>query len=169
MRVKHFLAFFMAIFFAGTLSSSLLAEDSDSRDILREGLVGTAASTVNSGTELINTGATTSAISTEATTAGSVATEPVTAGTVSAAVQPEIKRSERWKGALEGAGLKVENETTFVDTLSGEKIANVRQIEQMTAMEAYADGYMQGYRNGYKAGYTEGYKDGIKDASGKKE
>lgn len=156
MRLKFLLSLCPMIIFGMVFSPALRADDSDPRQILREGLIGTEASTAGND-----------ALADTAATTATVSTEEAMSGTQEAPAQPApVITRERWKNALEDAGLRV-TDTSLVDMMSGEKIANVQQVDQMTPRDAYADGYMQGYRNGYKSGYTEGYKDGIKDASGK--
>jgi flagellar biosynthesis/type III secretory pathway protein FliH len=156
MRFRNILPVFMVIVFVVAFSSAVWAQENDSRDILREGLVGTESSTASSEPEPVDVADTTAGVSNEA-----AMPEPQ-----EAAAEPMPTTQERWRKALEGAGLRV-TDTSLVDMLSGERVANVQQVDQMTPRDAYSDGYMEGYRNGYKSGYTEGYKDGIKDASGK--
>lgn len=73
------------------------------------------------------------------------------------------KGKDLWKGALAGAGVNVVG-GALLDSLSGEKVENVKQVDASTSRDAYSGGYEEGYRNGYKAGYTEGYRDGANES-----
>lgn len=73
------------------------------------------------------------------------------------------KGGDLWKGALAGAGVNVVG-GALLDSMSGEKVQNTQQVDQMDSRTAYQDGYQDGYQNGYKKGYTDGYKDGMKEA-----
>lgn len=68
-----------------------------------------------------------------------------------------------WKGALAGAGVNILG-GALLDSMSGEKVRNVEEVDSVSPRTAYSDGYEDGYRNGYKKGYTDGYKEGLKEA-----
>jgi len=72
------------------------------------------------------------------------------------------KGRDVWKGALAGAGVNIIG-GALLDSMSGEKTADVKQVDSSTPRTAYSDGYEDGYRNGYKQGYTDGYKEGLKE------
>lgn len=76
------------------------------------------------------------------------------------------KGGDLWKGALAGAGVNIVG-GALLDSLSGEKVDNVSNVDSAAPRDAFSDGYQQGYANGYKAGYTDGYKDGVKESSRK--
>ncbi|MDD4013155.1 MAG: hypothetical protein PHW14_03065 [Candidatus Omnitrophica bacterium] len=109
--------------------STAFCQTSDSRDLLREGLLGAGAGAVG--------------------------------GAASGA-----KGSNVWKGALAGAGVNIVG-GALLDSLSGEKVSSVEDVDSSTPRDAYGEGYQDGYNNGYKTGYTDGYKDGVRDAHGK--
>lgn len=73
------------------------------------------------------------------------------------------KGGDLWKGALAGAGVNVVG-GALLDSISGEKVQNTQQVDNMDSRNAYQEGYQDGYGNGYKKGYTDGYKDGMKEA-----
>ncbi|MEW5758793.1 MAG: hypothetical protein AB1755_04940 [Candidatus Omnitrophota bacterium] len=68
-----------------------------------------------------------------------------------------------WKGALAGAGVNVVG-GVLLDSITGEQVDSVQNIQTMDSQHAYAQGYRGGFNNGYKQGYTEGYQQGIRDA-----
>ena len=70
------------------------------------------------------------------------------------------KGGDVWKGALAGAGVNIIG-GALLDSMSGEKTADVQQVDSSSPRTAYSDGYEDGYRNGYKQGYTEGFKEGV--------
>lgn len=72
------------------------------------------------------------------------------------------KGKDLWKGALAGAGVNVVG-GALLDSISGEKVQNTQQVDQMDSRSAYQDGYQDGYNMGYKKGYQDGYKDGMKE------
>ena len=72
------------------------------------------------------------------------------------------KGGDVWKGALAGAGVNIVG-GALLDSISGEKVNTVNNVEAMDPQKAYGDGYKDGFHNGYKQGYTQGYKDGIKE------
>ncbi len=67
-----------------------------------------------------------------------------------------------WKGALAGAGVNILG-GALLDSMSGEKVRDVDEVDSVSPRTAYSDGYEDGYRNGYKKGYTDGYKEGLKE------
>lgn len=75
----------------------------------------------------------------------------------------EEKGKYLWNGALAGAGVNIVG-GELLDSLSGEKVENVQQVDASSPRDAYSDGYQEGYQNGYKAGYTEGYREGLKES-----
>ena len=101
--------------------------DSNSSDILRQGLLGAGAGAVG--------------------------------GAVSGG-----KGGDLWKGALAGAGVNIVG-GALLDSISGEKVRDVQEVDNTSARDAYQSGYQDGYNNGYKKGYTEGYKDGLREGS----
>jgi hypothetical protein len=98
----------------------------DSRDILKQGLLGAGAGAVG--------------------------------GAASGA-----KGKDVWKGALAGAGVNIVG-GALLDSMSGEKVKDVNEVDSQSARSAYSDGYEDGYQNGYKKGYTDGYKEGLSEA-----
>ena len=72
------------------------------------------------------------------------------------------KGGDVWKGALAGAGVNIVG-GALLDSISGEKVENVQNVDSMPAQDAYGGGYKDGFNNGYKQGYTQGYKDGIRE------
>jgi len=76
------------------------------------------------------------------------------------------KGGDIWKGALAGAGVNIVG-GALLDSMSGEKVEDVDQVNSSQPRAAYSDGYQEGYQNGYKAGYTQGYKDGLREAYSK--
>ena len=72
------------------------------------------------------------------------------------------KGGDVWKGALAGAGVNIIG-GALLDSMSGEKVRDVKQVDSSSPRTAYSDGYEDGYANGYKKGYTEGYKDGVRE------
>ena len=123
-----FVLFLVACFSLSFLAQAHASED-DSRNLLKEGLLGAGAGAVG--------------------------------GAASGA-----KGGDLWKGALAGAGVNIVG-GALLDSLSGEKVDNVKDVDASDPRDAFTDGYQQGYANGYKAGYTDGYKDGVKESSGK--
>ena len=73
------------------------------------------------------------------------------------------KGKDLWKGALAGAGVNIVG-GALLDSMSGEKVQNVQQVDSQSPRDAYSQGYQEGYNNGYKKGYTEGYKEGMQDS-----
>jgi hypothetical protein len=73
------------------------------------------------------------------------------------------KGKDVWKGALAGAGVNIIG-GALLDSMSGEKVSNVEEVDSTNPRTAYSDGYEAGYGNGYKKGYTDGYKDGLKES-----
>ena len=73
------------------------------------------------------------------------------------------KGRDVWKGALAGVGVNIIG-GALLDSMSGEKVRKVEEVDSSSPRTAYSDGYEDGYGNGYKKGYTDGYKDGIKEA-----
>jgi len=67
-----------------------------------------------------------------------------------------------WKGALAGAGVTILG-GALLDSISGEKVDDVNNVDSVSPRTAYSDGYEAGYGNGYKKGYTEGYNEGLKE------
>ena len=53
------------------------------------------------------------------------------------------KGRDLWKGALAGAGVNIVG-GALLDSLSGEKVDNVRHVDEASPRDAYADGYQQG-------------------------
>ena len=74
------------------------------------------------------------------------------------------KGRDVWKGALAGAGVNIIG-GALLDSMTGEKVQDVKHVDSSSPRTAYSDGYEDGYANGYKKGYTEGYKDGIRETS----
>ena len=72
------------------------------------------------------------------------------------------KGGDVWKGALAGAGVNIVG-GALLDSISGEKVESVENVQTMHPQNAYGEGYKEGFNNGYKQGYTQGYKDGIKE------
>lgn len=127
--VCFFLTVVLAVFWMALLPYESSAGSSDTRNILKEGLLGAGAGAVG--------------------------------GAASGA-----KGKDLWKGALAGAGVNVVG-GALLDSLSGEKVEDVKSVDNSNSRDAYSDGYQDGYRNGYKAGYTEGYKEGLKESYAK--
>lgn len=73
------------------------------------------------------------------------------------------KGGDLWKGALAGAGVNIVG-GALLDSMSGEKVADTSQVDNMSSRNAYSEGYQSGYGNGYKKGYTDGYKEGLQEA-----
>ncbi len=73
------------------------------------------------------------------------------------------KGGDLWKGALAGAGVNIVG-GALLDSMSGEHVSDVEDVDSVSPRTAYSDGYESGYANGYKKGYTEGYKEGLKEA-----
>ncbi len=65
-----------------------------------------------------------------------------------------------WKGALAGAGVNIVG-GALLDSISGEKVADTREVDRMSPQRAYSDGYQEGYENAYRAGYAAGYREGL--------
>ncbi len=74
------------------------------------------------------------------------------------------KGGDVWKGALAGAGVSIIG-GALLDSMSGEKVEDVQNVDSVSPRTAYSDGYEAGYENGYKKGYTDGYKEGMKEMS----
>jgi hypothetical protein len=75
------------------------------------------------------------------------------------------KGGDLWKGALAGAGVNVVG-GALLDSISGQKVAETKTVDNMSSQNAYSDGYQSGYANAYKAGYTQGYKEGLQETTG---
>ena len=73
------------------------------------------------------------------------------------------KGRDVWKGALAGAGVNILG-GALLDSMSGEKVRDVDEVDSVSPRTAYSDGYEDGYNNGYKKGYTDGYKEGLKES-----
>ena len=73
------------------------------------------------------------------------------------------KGRDVWKGALAGAGVNIIG-GALLDSMSGEKVKSVQEVDSVSPRTAYSDGYEDGYSNGYKKGYTDGYKEGLKES-----
>jgi len=73
------------------------------------------------------------------------------------------KGGDIWKGALAGAGVNIVG-GALLDSISGQKVAETRTVDNMNSQTAYSDGYQAGYENAYKAGYTEGYREGLRES-----
>lgn len=73
------------------------------------------------------------------------------------------KGGDLWKGALAGAGVNILG-GALLDSMSGEKVRDVEEVDSVSPRTAYSDGYEDGYRNGYKKGYTDGYKENLKES-----
>ena len=106
-------------------SSLSYAGQKDSRNILREGLLGAGAGAVG--------------------------------GAVSGADGGDL-----WKGALAGAGVNIVG-GVLLDSISGEQVGTVDEVESMNPRGAYSEGYQSGFQSGYKQGYKEGYGSGLKE------
>jgi len=65
-----------------------------------------------------------------------------------------------WKGALAGAGVNIVG-GALLDSISGEQVGTVREVESMNSQGAYREGYQDGFQSGYKQGYREGIRDGV--------
>jgi len=72
------------------------------------------------------------------------------------------KGRDVWKGALAGAGVNIIG-GMLLDSMSGQKVDDVKRVDNLSPRSAYSDGYEDGYAGGYKKGYTDGYKDGVKE------
>ncbi len=72
------------------------------------------------------------------------------------------KGGDVWKGALAGAGVNIIG-GALLDSISGEKVESVQNVESMNSQTAFGAGYKEGFNNGYKQGYTQGYKEGLKE------
>lgn len=72
------------------------------------------------------------------------------------------KGKDLWKGALAGAGVNVVG-GALLDSITGEKVGSVKEVESLNSQDAYAKGYSDGFTNGFKQGYMEGYKEGLKE------
>jgi hypothetical protein len=126
MKNRYFFLIAVVIYAASVVLPPAYADENDTRDLLKEGLLGAGAGAVG--------------------------------GAASGA-----KGKDLWKGALAGAGVNIVG-GALLDSLSGEKVENVQQVDSSSPRDAYSDGYQEGYQNGYKAGYTDGYKDGSKES-----
>ena len=67
-----------------------------------------------------------------------------------------------WKGALAGAGVNIVG-GALLDSITGEQVGTVQNVETMNSQNAYTAGYQEGFNNGFKQGYMQGYKEGLKD------
>ncbi len=65
-----------------------------------------------------------------------------------------------WKGALAGAGVNIVG-GVLLDSLSGEQVGTVKEVDSMSSQSAYKEGYSEGFQMGYKQGYKEGIKEGM--------
>ena len=72
------------------------------------------------------------------------------------------KGGDVWKGALAGAGVNIIG-GALLDSISGEKVGSVQDVESMDSQSAFGTGYKEGFNSGYKQGYTQGYKEGLKE------
>lgn len=72
------------------------------------------------------------------------------------------KGGDVWKGALAGVGVNIVG-GALLDSISGEKVDSVNNVQSMDSQSAYGAGYKEGFNNGYKQGYTQGYKEGIRE------
>lgn len=72
------------------------------------------------------------------------------------------KGKNLWKGALAGAGVNIVG-GALLDSITGEQVGTVKEVEAMSSQDAYSEGYSNGFNNGFKQGYTEGYKEGLKE------
>ena len=72
------------------------------------------------------------------------------------------KGGNLWKGALAGAGVNIVG-GALLDSISGQKVEETKNVDNMNSQTAYSDGYQSGYANAYKAGYTEGHRDGLQE------
>ncbi len=129
MKARYLFVFFLVACFSLSFLAQGHAEEEDSRNLLKEGLLGAGAGAIG--------------------------------GAASGA-----KGGDLWKGALAGAGVNIVG-GALLDSLSGEKVDNVSNVDSAAPRDAFSDGYQQGYANGYKAGYTDGYKDGVKESTRK--
>ncbi|MDD5439390.1 MAG: hypothetical protein PHS37_04310 [Candidatus Omnitrophica bacterium] len=85
------------------------------------------------------------------------------AGAVGGAVSGG-KGGDLWKGALAGAGVNIVG-GALLDSISGEKVDTVDNVQRMQPQDAYSQGYNEGFGNGYKQGYTQGYQEGVKEGA----
>lgn len=74
------------------------------------------------------------------------------------------KGGDVWKGAIAGAGVTIVG-GALLDSISGETVDSVQNVQSMPSEDAYGAGYKEGFNNGYKQGYTQGYKDGVKEVA----
>ena len=72
------------------------------------------------------------------------------------------KTKDLWKGALVGAGVNIVG-GALLDSITGEQVGTVQQVESLSPQNAYGQGYQDGFNNGFKQGYTQGYKEGLKE------
>lgn len=72
------------------------------------------------------------------------------------------KTKDLWKGALVGAGVNIVG-GALLDSITGEQVGTVQQVETLSSQNAYSQGYQDGFNNGFKQGYTQGYKEGLKE------
>lgn len=84
------------------------------------------------------------------------------AGAVGGAVSG-AKGGDLWKGALAGAGVNIIG-GMLMDSMSGEKVKDVKEVDSSPPKEAFSNGYQDGFGNGYKKGYTDGYKTGLRES-----
>jgi len=73
-----------------------------------------------------------------------------------------------WKGALAGAGVNIVG-GALLDSITGEQVGTVQEVESMSSQNAYGQGYSEGFNNGFKQGYMEGYKEGVKEGMSEKD
>ena len=83
------------------------------------------------------------------------------AGVVGGAVSG-ADSGDLWKGALAGAGVNIVG-GMLLDSISGEQVGTVDEVQTMDSQTAYNEGYQGGFNSGFKQGYTQGYKEGIKE------
>lgn len=76
------------------------------------------------------------------------------------------KGGELWKGALAGAGVNLVGEA-LLDSMTGEKVREVREVDSVSPRNAYTSGYEDAYENAYKKGYTDGYDECFREFSKK--
>jgi len=83
------------------------------------------------------------------------------------------KGKNLWKGALAGAGVNIIG-GALLDSISGKKVRDVKEVDRLSPRDAYSDGYNDGYNSGYKKGYNDNdtessenynkwYKEGYKE------
>jgi hypothetical protein len=81
-------------------------------------------------------------------------------GAATGAIASEASGGKAGKGALIGAGVNVVG-GALLDSLSGEKVGEVREVREMSSTNAFEQGYQKGYEQGLQEGYTQGYNSGF--------